>query len=264
MYITMFPPDHTYDVDPSIVTQNRFPFYDGHWQSQQQSKASPEQSRYQILYCNECQNQIGHVDQGAEGYRLYKWRLRTADSKPSMASIITAQLQSIMLAQCTSRLLLLPLNWTPSSQQPYTPSIQQEPFQPENPSSQPIFLLLWVLNSAIRYTTTTEAETTKLASAPTSHLTGKLAMKVFWKVVSASAAEKLMEDNTRATEEVSLPAETILEIKKDLLDSALLLPPSPRKFQEWDVGLLERFEDTKWETSLKGFLNTQGPPYAKV
>jgi hypothetical protein len=162
-----------------------------------------------------------------------------------MASIITAQLQSIMLAQCTSRLLLLPLDWTPSSQKPNTPSLQQEPSEPENPSPQLIFLHLWVLNSAIRYTTTTEAEATPLVSASTSHsLSGKLAMKIFWKVVSVSDAEKLTEDNSRTVEEISLPAETILEIKKDLLDSALLLPPSPRKFQDWDVGLLKRFEET--------------------
>jgi HECT-like Ubiquitin-conjugating enzyme (E2)-binding len=164
-----------------------------------------------------------------------------------MASIITAQLQSIMLAQCTSRLLLLPLDGMLSFQQPNMPSLQQELFKLENPSSQLIFLHLWVFNSAIKYTTTTKVEARSFVTPPDRphSSSGKLAMKIFWKAVSGSAADKLMEDNTRPVEDVSLPLETILEIKKDLLDSAFLLPPSQRRFQDWDVGLLERFEEIK-------------------
>lgn len=66
-------------------------------------------------------------------------------------------------------------------------------------------------------------------------------MKVFWKHVDDTAANTLMESD--GTEEVSLPVDTILEIKASLRDSAKFLPPSSRKFQDWDVGLLERFED---------------------
>ena len=65
-------------------------------------------------------------------------------------------------------------------------------------------------------------------------------MKIFWKSCSAEEAEKLLDSATH--EEVSLPVETIVKVEKCLRDSAAFLPPSGRKFQDWDVGLLERFD----------------------
>lgn len=68
-------------------------------------------------------------------------------------------------------------------------------------------------------------------------------MKIFWKSISAAEANKLLDSVTH--EEVSLPTETILEIKKCLQDSASFLPPSGRRFQDWGVGLLERFDEAE-------------------
>jgi hypothetical protein len=65
-------------------------------------------------------------------------------------------------------------------------------------------------------------------------------MKVFWKAVNAKAAEAMMESNR--VEELLLPTEAICEIEACLRSSSLLLPPSARMFQNWDVGLLERYE----------------------
>jgi hypothetical protein len=66
-------------------------------------------------------------------------------------------------------------------------------------------------------------------------------MKVFWKAVTEEQAVKLMD----TVEEVPLPSEAIKAISTCLRDSALMLPPSARKFQGWDVGLLERWEETE-------------------
>jgi len=65
-------------------------------------------------------------------------------------------------------------------------------------------------------------------------------MKIFWKPVSGSIAEKLMD--TEGVEELILPQETIVEIERDLAESASLLPRTNRKFQDWDVGLMDRWE----------------------
>lgn len=65
-------------------------------------------------------------------------------------------------------------------------------------------------------------------------------MKIFWKAIQAKEADSLLD--SAAHEEVSLPLETIVEIEKCLRDSAAFLPASGRKFQDWDVGLLDRFE----------------------
>jgi HECT-like Ubiquitin-conjugating enzyme (E2)-binding len=70
---------------------------------------------------------------------------------------------------------------------------------------------------------------------------GTFAMKVFWKLVSREEADSSVE--SESAEEVLLPTEVIDEIKACLQDSALVLPPSARKFKEWDVGLLERYEE---------------------
>lgn len=59
--------------------------------------------------------------------------------------------------------------------------------------------------------------------------------------MNESAANQLLE--TDGIEEVSLPVETIQEIEASLRKCGQFLPPSGRRFQSWDVGLLERFED---------------------
>jgi hypothetical protein len=103
------------------------------------------------------------------------------------------------------------------------------------------FLSLWVLNPALKYSvtnTTNQAPSESLFKSAT----GILAMKMFWKSVDLAAADALIE--SEGVEEVFLPVETILEIEATLRDSVELLPPSARKFQDWNVGLLERFQQT--------------------
>ena len=181
-----------------------------------------EDAKYPKLVCSSCKNYLGHIDHQAEGYRLYKWRLKSSETsldQPSLSSMITAQLQSIMLAQCCSRLVLLPINWK-----------RTPPTSTTSPSS---FLTMWILSPTIRYSTTVQGPSE--STCP-----GTLAMKIFWKSISVTEANKLMESS--AHEEVSLPAETILEIQKCLRDSASFLPLSSRKFQDWDVGLLRKFD----------------------
>lgn len=65
-------------------------------------------------------------------------------------------------------------------------------------------------------------------------------MKVFWKPVTEKDAKGLLDSNT--AEEIQYPADAILEIEQCLRKSALCLPPSARKFRDWDVGLLERYQ----------------------
>lgn len=65
-------------------------------------------------------------------------------------------------------------------------------------------------------------------------------MKVFWNPVSLIAATELAD--TPGVEEILLPIDAIREIEEVLRSSAGFLPPSGRKFRDWEVGLLERFE----------------------
>jgi hypothetical protein len=53
--------------------------------------------------------------------------------------------------------------------------------------------------------------------------------------------EALVEGS--GVEEILLPAEAICGIQSCLRSTSSLLPPSARKFQNWNVGLLERYDE---------------------
>ena len=65
-------------------------------------------------------------------------------------------------------------------------------------------------------------------------------MKVFWKDVNAAEAEVLVDK--AGVEELYLPAEATCKIRQVLEESSGVLPPSARTFQDWRVGLMERYE----------------------
>lgn len=185
------------------------------------------------MCCKHCSKSIGYIDHQSDGVKIWKWSIKLSPSTPlnssgpdlpqtpSISSVIAAQISSILQAQCCSRLLLLPLGWKLRSVDSNTPD-----------TSSPL-LSFWVLTPTLRYSSTSHS--TSIQAPLTS---GTLAMKVFWKSVSEQEADKLM--NT--AEEVPLPSEAIEEVSNTLHKSALMLPPSARKFQGWDVGLLERWE----------------------
>ncbi|KAK2624251.1 hypothetical protein QTJ16_006201 [Diplocarpon rosae] len=84
------------------------------------------------------------------------------------------------------------------------------------------------------------ADCKNLTSSSLASATPTLAMKVFWRLVSTEEAAVLMDSDS--VESIELPTEGILEIEGDLRESALWLPSSARKFKEWDVGLLARYQ----------------------
>lgn len=65
-------------------------------------------------------------------------------------------------------------------------------------------------------------------------------MKTFWKSMSTDEARTLLDSGN--AEEVVLPEEIKAEMGQNLRDSAGCLPPSARRFGEWDVGLLQRYQ----------------------
>lgn len=68
------------------------------------------------------------------------------------------------------------------------------------------------------------------------------AMKVFWQPIRN--AEEVLRKQGLSVEELSFPSIVTQVLFDTLRASATLLPASARKFQEWNVGLLERFTDT--------------------
>jgi hypothetical protein len=65
-------------------------------------------------------------------------------------------------------------------------------------------------------------------------------MKVFWQ--PAASSENSSEQQSFSVEEVAFPTPMYRALGEALRESGELLPASARKFQGWNVGLLERFE----------------------
>lgn len=69
-------------------------------------------------------------------------------------------------------------------------------------------------------------------------------MKIFCKaVVDEERKEKLLDDE--AVEAISLPREVLSELLQVLGESNALLPRSVRRFQDWDVAVLDRYDGGK-------------------
>ncbi|KAG9228361.1 ubiquitin-conjugating enzyme E2-binding protein [Amylocarpus encephaloides] len=183
-----------------------------------------------LIFCRGCQQYIGQVDGQAEGFRLYKWRLSSTNSMnpisvptslspPPLSYFVAAQFMQVLHSQCTSRVLLSPIEWKRSR------------------SSAELFVSIWIFSPGLRHSSS------KLAIEGRPLPTGRLAMKIFWNPITEEDAVRLQD--RQDTEELSLPLETLRELETSLRDSAAILPLSARKFQGWNVGLLERYEDRR-------------------
>jgi hypothetical protein len=64
-------------------------------------------------------------------------------------------------------------------------------------------------------------------------------MKIFYQ--SVDDPQKLLKEQSNSVEELYLPSSILQEFMTMLKQSTTLLPQSARNFQEWCVGLLERY-----------------------
>jgi len=64
-------------------------------------------------------------------------------------------------------------------------------------------------------------------------------MKIFYQPVDDP--QKLLKEQSNSVEELYLPSSILQEFMTTLKQSTTLLPQSARNFQEWCVGLLERY-----------------------
>jgi HECT-like Ubiquitin-conjugating enzyme (E2)-binding len=66
-------------------------------------------------------------------------------------------------------------------------------------------------------------------------------MKVFYNEIDDPL--KLLDEYQSTLEELALPKQELEELKQTLVGSAQILPQSARTFQDWQVGLLDRYEE---------------------
>ncbi|KAI1752536.1 ubiquitin-conjugating enzyme E2-binding protein [Xylaria castorea] len=179
------------------------------------------------LHCTSCKTNIGvKNDQDSSSISLFKWQVLVQQQNqaipelppPSLAQCISAMLLATMARSGCSKSILLPIKAQPS-----------HGAKSEDANQVQDLLNIWIFNANITYSST-EAPT-----SPTS------AIKVFYRMVSQKAADKMLDFITSDVQDISLPSEAITAIFGLLNKSNDFVPESDRKFQEWTVGLLAKW-----------------------
>ncbi len=168
-----------------------------------------EQNQANSLRCKHCNTLLGSVNEHEVGYRIWKSRVTLLQDPDALteshdsAIFIAAQLLHLIES-----------------------SIARKVMVHGNANGG---LLCWIFNPDIYYSSSKRG--------PTVHR----AMKVFYKEVQDPL---LMLDKHNSTfEELVLPMPELAELKTTLQSSAQVLPQSARTFQDWQVGLLDRYEE---------------------
>ncbi|KAI9868935.1 MAG: hypothetical protein M1813_002758 [Trichoglossum hirsutum] len=167
----------------------------------------------QALACVSCQAIVGATDERAEGWRLYKWGLAVQPAEGINIErfrtdfFVSAYLLALIDTQGTRKFII------------------------ETDGATPI--LLWVFNTNLRYTISNSLSGSQRA------------MKVFYQTHNITIGQLGSKVQTAplSPEEVYLPLHIHQQLRERLHGSNRSLPTSARKFQEWDIGLLGRFEN---------------------
>ncbi|KIW92224.1 uncharacterized protein Z519_07208 [Cladophialophora bantiana CBS 173.52] len=166
-----------------------------------------------VLRCLSCKSCLGLSAEDQKSYRLYKSRLaiipepgQAAERFPA-AVFLTAQLLASIASSVNRKVVV---------------------HDDDNQSDADHGLLLWIFNPDIYYSSSKRG--------PTAHR----AMKVFYK--SIPHPEEFLDRTGSNCEELVVPKEDFFQFKQTLEESTDILPQSARTFQDWNVGLLDRWE----------------------
>lgn len=99
-------------------------------------------------------------------------------------------------------------------------------------------LLIWVFNPDIYYSSSQRSEPVVRA------------LKIFYQ--EAREPQNLLDEHQASLQELSLPTPLFDSFKSTLLERTDLLPPSSRKFKDWTISLIDRYE-RKGSDGLKYF-----------
>ncbi|KAJ5336855.1 hypothetical protein MYU51_006053 [Penicillium brevicompactum] len=185
----------------------------------QEQKFNTEYSADRTLDCTKCRSIIGMEDPVANGWRLLKASVSLntkqdfESSSPQWEThptevIVAAQLLELIERESARRFVVH--------------------------CGQKSGLVLWVFNPDMRYS--------KLSADHS--VMAQQAMKVFFQDtadVDGLLHPEIGNPSPLSVEEVELPSMVFEAMEKALRDSNAMLPVSARKFQEWQVGLLSRF-----------------------
>ncbi|KAJ4342892.1 hypothetical protein N0V87_000609 [Didymella glomerata] len=185
-----------------------------------------EQADTPIL-CKHCGQVLGRRDASADGWRIWKWCLSISSGPTSSPSYSTYSIQKWISA----RLLYLIENIGVRKfhiHPPPSPTIATA----STPIAWTPSILVWVFTPDLLFS----------SSIARAHRTDPTrAVKCFFKK-QAWAPLQPGEPESATIEDVEFPLELYEELQNNLHESQNVIPATARKFQGWDVGLLERFD----------------------
>ena len=194
-------------------------------------QASPVKS----IVCKHCANLLGTQDEATDGWRLQKWSVGMRSSSASNLPTtfvtqkwISARLLYLIENTGIRKFHIHPVQAALNS----SLSAQSDPSTPPQPVMPIPSLLVWVFTPDLLFS----------SSIPSpNRLDPTRSTKIFYQKQTWQPLQPGDPENA-SIEDVEFPSDLFDELRDALKASQRLLPPTAKKFQGWDVGLLERFD----------------------
>lgn len=155
----------------------------------------------------------------ASSVTLFKWQIVCETTQVSQAP---------SSSECLAATLIATISRSGSSKSVLAShTLDVDPKLSQSEACQPLHL--WVLNANVVYSSTMREGR-------------RVAIKVLYQDIDAEEGNKLVDSMTSGVQEISFPAAAIKAARQVLQESNDLMPASERLFQQWHVGLLERWK----------------------
>jgi hypothetical protein len=183
------------------------------------------------VVCGGCRATLGTQDEPSDGWRIWKWNLdirHSSSPQPhwhvySTQKWISARLLYLIENTALRKFHIHPVPPTTTALIRNKSAAHTAPL----PS-----LLVWVFTLDLLFSSSIPS---------TGRRDPTRSMKVFYQKQTWKPLEP-GEPESASIDDVELPEELFEELDRVLGDSQNVLPPTARKFKEWDVGLLHRFD----------------------
>jgi hypothetical protein len=176
---------------------------------------------------------LGTPDDSSDGWRIWKWNIDIGSRSlpPTKLPLYSTQ------KWISARLLYLIENTGLRKFHIHpipTSSLSSATIETPEPESEPLIpsLLVWVFTPDLLFSSSIQSP---------GRLDPTRSMKVFYQQQTWQPL-KPGEPESASIEDVEFPEELFQKLRSVLEDNQRVLPPTARKFQGWEVGLLERFD----------------------
>ncbi|KAI1003172.1 hypothetical protein K3495_g5032 [Podosphaera aphanis] len=197
----------------------------------------PTTDESRSVRCAKCATELGYYDAALTGLKLWKWKLRN----PKLACLLknsTSTHEPISLRPARrGQTFLAPIIVAAAISAKMASRLVSKFLLTTNPvTARPHVLYLWIFGASLRFSCSALPP-----SETSSSFNGHPALKTFWKTITYDVADSLRE--SVGVEELSFPLDAVIEIEQALKNSASLLPPTSQRFEDWNIGLLDRYEE---------------------